>query len=1275
MPPLDGTPAETVGGGQAPLEPPKDGTLVLAVGMGGMKTVRVVQWLAWKKGPIIVVTARRNLAVKIEADLTRAGVRCRNYLDPPPGVSTRAWCKFEAVIISGEQVHMLDEWKHMYAGGTLVIDEFGTLAASFGGTTIKWPQTTMAILKGLATVCSYTVMMDADVDADGKCEAFVKSVAPMNDVLEVRSGSPALGRTAVFGFRSNKAHECMFNDWLELSLHRSAESRRAGTQNLTFFGGTTPRQVADRAAVAARLGIRHGCYHGRSSEIERKRDFADADARMGAYDALYTSTVMAVGTDLSLKCSMGFFETARGSATHGVAVLRLLAQLMGRCGRSEGNPLDVVVVGGEAVDGALFVLIDDREPEASREQDAGRVERKFHVTRGEEGRRLRAARDADRGAMEAYVQRCGLRVDYGSGAVSLPTGAAPTSIEGALADIQTWNEVERRDQYEAHTAKLFELCLLPTRGFRLRPIQPLSAEQQAELGAFRSRQKRSPAAPLDLAEDRLVADMDSRGRYEFVRGYLAGADPPHPDSAPIPGAAPGATMGDFWHNCCGLIPRDETAQPLTDARGAALREVWSTLKDLKHLPPEEVYSDLHRDKDRRNVYARALMRFVPEADVKVDEVRAQKAGHAADTATAISLRAATKLPLLREFARAVKLSAADLLEPRTFTADAHEWVAAFNRMQGGAGAETDEAMASSARARALALGCKGIVARGAKPSGLLRVVEAVLEQECGMRPARTAKEGLVVRQLGRRGSRGGATLVSWRVRELAPGCAERMLVYHTELGDHVPAVEYTSRHARALALRDEERLQKRDRMERAQFEAEMEHAVDLGLPPAGEGRAVPAPYAPNVRYVPYDAERIRECLDDWGADDAARRAAEGALLEVSSALASAGVGEEDPRLARPRQLRRALVRLRVRHAIVANLDACLPREDERGETLERRTQREEYEYKEAAGGQARRYAVCEWRDYGDGRLRATTLPGMPNDLRPKLCGRYLRDCDGVNSDMVLIENASRRAGLPAGAYGHTRGHNLGREEWQGAVADHHLGHGVAPLHRATLVEAVKRWPNILANGGGYATCLRGAGLRESSPRCSPVVELVDELRQLRRLLLEAPCNKGFVARHRSRLQREMPGLAPHERENKVFSYLIETCEDEVLATVDATMRRLAREAVGREVFDATAPELRDTGGLIFDGLMTEHRDGMDMEGAMRVAEDELKAKGWDYRLAEKPCFGLQSLPVRSAVQARAALLEAIDAYPEVRAAVGEGRAAAKRRRLASDAPIASAREG
>ena len=85
-PELDGREVATVSGDTVRFEPLKHGTTVLVAGMGWGKTWRVIQWYAKRKGtPLVVVTARRNLAGKIEADLKRKGIDCHNYLNTPDG--------------------------------------------------------------------------------------------------------------------------------------------------------------------------------------------------------------------------------------------------------------------------------------------------------------------------------------------------------------------------------------------------------------------------------------------------------------------------------------------------------------------------------------------------------------------------------------------------------------------------------------------------------------------------------------------------------------------------------------------------------------------------------------------------------------------------------------------------------------------------------------------------------------------------------------------------------------------------------------------------------------------------------------------------------------------------------------------------------------------------------------------------------------------------------------------------------------------------------------
>ena len=59
----------------------------------------------------------------------------------------------------------------------------------------------------------------------------------------------------------------------------------------------------------------------------------------------------------------------------------------------------------------------------------------------------------------------------------------------------------------------------------------------------------------------------------------------------------------------------------------------------------------------------------------------------------------------------------------------------------------------------------------------------------------------------------------------------------------------------------------------------------------------------------------------------------------------------------------------------------------------------------------------------------------------------------------------------------------------------------------------------------------------------------------------------------------MPNLQRHERFNKVFSYLINTAEDRMLAIHAQAQRAVRRDAIGPSEFDALPPEVRDTGLL------------------------------------------------------------------------------------------------
>ena len=284
-------------------------------------------------------------------------------------------------------------------------------------------------------------------------------------------------------------------------------------------------------------------------------------------------------------------------------------------------------------------------------------------------------------------------------------------------------------------------------------------------------------------------------------------------------------------------------------------------------------------------------------------------------------------------------------------------------------------------------------------------------------------------------------------------------------------------------------------------------------------------------------------------------------------------------------------------------------------------------------------------------------------LRTKLLGWKLSDKDGRKSDLAIYVIVAHLLCLQRSSVNVLIDEYLLTDElckaWHDGVAAHH---GINP-------EAVKRWPNILGNGGTYETCLKGAGLPLGSPRDAHVERMESQMKKLRPAIAKAsrdnpnalwPGSEQFFNRHDARLQRDMPHLQPHERFNKVFSYLINTAEDRILAIHAQAQRAVHRDAIGPLEFDALPPEVRDTGVLSFDGLATE-RAGDDSEAGDRAAEVALVRAGWhaqswgiEYKIVEKPMFGEQDVnpnDFESAKGARRALQEACAAYTEVQQAV------------------------
>eukprot|EP00966_Prymnesium_polylepis_P336258 7391495-Prymnesium_polylepis.1 len=604
----------------------------------------------------------------------------------------------------------------------------------------------MNALSGLVEVVKYVILMDADPDFSGKGEAFIRGIAPMNDVLYLQGTQPAQQRTMFYGFSKIKAHKDAFNDRFELDLYRSRAARLRGQPNRTFYGGALPKQVIARAKQSVDLGI--ACeptgYHGQMSPDVRRDHFANPNVRMEPHDLIASNTVMAVGTDLGLKVSHAYFESKRGDIMHGAPTNEQFAQLTGRPGRDARQPLDGLDVGGVHHPCAMFLLINGDPPSRLDTDTTGidRVQRKFNTVRNDEARRLNAARAQDEAMVRAYQQRIGLTLDTGSGAAEVPVVATPQSIESSLKEILTWNEVSKRDQSDDHAISLLELMALPTRGYMLLHMPRLSDIERAELEAFRRAEKASPATALSMTEDQQVGSfVNVKDKYNWVKDHVQEAQRTDCNAE-----------ARFWQDCNGLCVKGSGGGGTGDARAELMRSVWRTLQPMKYWVHEDHYADLHMDRDRGNVMNRALMLYVPHADIQMAYSKAQKTGHTGDTISKNSLPAAAKMPLLRKFADAVQLSLEDLLKPRLFEEvdghASHAWLKMHNLIQRGGGtpAEVDAAnrMADAARSIAKDMDCKGITGPTAKkPTTLFKTIEHVLVQQCAMRtvknPARQGK--------------------------------------------------------------------------------------------------------------------------------------------------------------------------------------------------------------------------------------------------------------------------------------------------------------------------------------------------------------------------------------------------------------------------------------------------------------------------------------------------------------------------------------------------------
>jgi hypothetical protein len=364
--------------------------------------------------------------------------------------------------------------------------------------------------------------------------------------------------------------------------------------------------------------------------------------------------------------------------------------------------------------------------------------------------------------------------------------------------------------------------------------------------------------------------------------------------------------------------------------------------------------------------------------------------------------------------------------------------------------------------------------------------------------------------------------------------------------------------------------------------------------------------------------------------------------------------ESDPRLLDLRNIRSALLALKARHQILAELDANMPPAAE-GETV--RWNRVEYETKPADSGVGRIYPKMKgW--WEDDKYRCAALSGMPRDLRPALTGEFLIDIDGVKSDLYIYLLLMGDTDFPDDEKARRTKEILSYindpDAWHREVARWYLAQMNEPGGEEgsaipeDVLNKAKRFPNILGNGGVHGTMmLKSMPEWPESLRPSPLVNAMErELRVLRIDLLHK--NKDFADAQTERLKRERPDKSPEEVKRTVFSRLVQTREKAILLISVDTVRRLVAQEPGGG--DLSHKEKR-AGAPVFDGFMAMVPESMRTEeGAGRMIKEieaELERKGHGgYRLVVKPNFGLQDQPVASAVRAMQALERAKRDYPE-----------------------------
>lgn len=266
---------------------------------------------------------------------------------------------------------------------------------------------------------------------------------------------------------------------------------------------------------------------------------------------------------------------------------------------------------------------------------------------------------------------------------------------------------------------------------------------------------------------------------------------------------------------------------------------------------------------------------------------------------------------------------------------------------------------------------------------------------------------------------------------------------------------------------------------------------------------------------------------------------------------------------------------------------------------------------------------------GSSKRRSVTAQGMPSDLRVMLLGWKYADKDGRASDPTIVVILAYRFGLGKDKVAPLIEYLLtddARDKWHRDVAEHH---GVDR-------SLVKRWPNILGNGGTWETCAKQAGIdasvtahehvkKMSSMFKSVRVEILCKLRDSENSLW--PGSHTMFRKCREMADKIRPELDDREKVNKIFSWCIQTVEDHILRIHAEAQRQVRREALGSDKFDALVPAERDQGGYAFDGMLVPVEAGVDRALGDRAAERAIADRGWHanewgigYKIVEKPMY-------------------------------------------------------